>query len=502
MQCNVLAELGDLTWQNRMDNECETQEKYLKLDAAAQLLELHKTPRTLASNTSNISQGNGSDTVSDSGDKVGTLLKVGADKPVHLFSSGQGIPGKSSTTVTPSGTSSVASSSCQLNSNRYSSQCNDQVDVTSLHQQAGGIQVQVRNAFSPQTGAQLADQSPSDGVQIIKECQSRNTAAEKEDQARHSPVKPSLSQVQVSSLFVREKGHKQPVECAVIASSNVRTSSSKTETDCLAKDNGSVAANTLRLPENISHGDSAMPNASKGGKTVSCHHVSVIQYYSSSLTTSKDLANKGRSMEETSNQQELGERFGKTSTSTEHCGEKYVIAHDKKMVHQTENEPLQPTYTSMNHQEFMANVPQERIPYVPFGADHMIPLQSWNSDMKDHIAGKYSWAFGNDKMRDGTMPVSSCPSIKGRPIMFSQGNAQSAANMYDTRALVGSDNTTQSLVRGQAKSKLGWENNAKLEISKKEESETSDASESGEAMNTGQYSGENTPLLSPSESLG
>ena len=264
------------------------------------------------------------------------------------------------------------------------------------------------------------------------------------------------------------------------------------------RQNSNFLENSAR-GENSQEGNAVMQKPSQSNNNVPCHRVSVIQYHSSV----QKLAHYKNNQEHLPKVQEPSDP------------EPNVLPPSEPVTTGLENKPQNTNQQNQemprNHspvdKDYLAGIPQERIPYVPLNSDSSIAMQSWNREL-DELVGKYSWAlkeakktYENLKIRDQAMQAaSSHPDENKQFNVFSESNPQQSTGLLDRSQLTSVD-MLKFLAREQIKQK-DTEGDVKSPASAGEESETSEVSESGDVSNNGQIYSDARQHSSPSDLLG
>ena len=235
--------------------------------------------------------------------------------------------------------------------------------------------------------------------------------------------------------------------------------------------------------------------------TVPCHRVSVIQYHSSSPKP----ANDARS-EESSVQGTLQECDYKLSTLALSKPAPRTLANQSSSDQQQNHQMPQNYNLTMNNIKYLVGIPPERIPFVPRNAEHAMILQAWNKEMNEQV-GKYPWSVKEEEntheqflMREQALqfpyPKSSLESNQ----VFSQANAGSSRSLYNVHSIQErSADMLKYFAREQTKPKDAERDTGSSPGD--DDSETSEASESGDVPNERKLSGSGGQLSPSSDSL-
>lgn len=497
------------------DNELH--EKNLKLDVANQLLELHKIMqhRSSPGNTT----GSGSETLSDSGDEGNSNNHSKQSPP--------------STEVTPARPQPAPSVSPVLryenDSNRWSPNMSHMEQASIIPPKITSEEVefrvpQERYCYSSQPNHQGVDYlrlpfqsislggnrkpSPQRKVGIVGVPSPERWKSPPSPERRKSPPSPERrksppspqrrkSPVDQSINGIHSALHDVPqhAQCMPRFVMNVDPQSQRGNYSLLIE-------NSLRAA-NSPTGSVEVSKTAESVNSVPCHRVSVIQYHSSSPKPADDAKS-----DESSVQGTLQECDYKLSTLA------LSKPAPRKLSNQTSSDqPLnhqvpQNYNLTMNNVKYLVGIPPERIPYVPRNAESLMTLQ-WNKEMNE-LVGKYPWALKQEKntreqflMREQALQFSyPNTSLESNQLnAFSQANAQSSSSLYNVHtSQERSVDMLKYLASEQSKPKDAAERDAGSPPGD-DDSETSEASESGDAPNERKLSGSGGQPSPSSDSL-
>ena len=471
-QSAVSSQKSERGEKGKTEKDHEMHEKNLKLDVANQLLELHKVmqQRPLPSST----PGSGSETMSDSGDEASLTHKQSP-------STGQSMP------VKPQPAAAVSPSlTHQERANRPLPTMGhvEHLSAISPEMVSEGVRfqvpqsLQVRYCHSPQPNPQGQDY-----LRLPFQYSSYGGNKKSSYSATEMPghVSFSSSEVQTSQLV---NGYLPAVNGAPQRMSH---SPENGDPPRQRKNYNNFGENSLR-GENVLQDNSVVTNAADSTNSVPCHRVSVIQYHSSSQKSSND----GR--DEESMIKVASQEAAKT-LENETCDDDQLQNQEGRVKN----------YSLMNDIKYFARIPQELIPYLPLTAERSIALQQlWNKEIDDHAA-EYTWALKEAKRlkmlsdQGGQFPPANHILENGQRNMFSQASA----NMYNAASPSLQERSVDRLkflAREHIKVKdVGREAQSP---SGGDDSETSETSESGDALNGGKAFGNSGQQSPSSESLG
>lgn len=504
-QSSVLSEIPGSSPKDSTQDDSEIHEQNLKWDVANQLLELHKIPQHKVSSSN--SHGSGSETASDSGDEVRTSL-------MQPSPAAQGAPVRSlasAATVTPrlayQGLSVV---STQLQ------RVMEQMGATSPREVGNGYSFFEGNTYR----YPLISQPSVQGVGYLKLPSQNNSHGEEKTEkngcssVRHVQLSPCPSPEKSGHGSVSPMRHspnpaytceqqkwtamEQSVSTAHFAVNGVPSKQLHFSTwvDSTSRRRNSSYVEHNFNGENPQQGDVAAQNTAQGDNRVPCHRVSVIQYHSSVQQPASDAGNQEQHLMK---DRDISREIHYKSNGSPLYDSASMRLEDNSVASQEQNKELMQNH-SLVSKDYLAGIPQERIPYVPLSSDSPIALQSWSREFSEEAA-KYSWAlkeakrtYEKLKMRDQAMQRTSAHSTESKQFnVFSQAEVQQSTGLFD-RPEVRSVDMLKFLAREQIKQRDA-EGDAKSPASVGEDSETSEASESGDTSNGGQQ-------LSPSDSLG
>ena len=506
------------------DNELH--EKNLKLDVANQLLELHKIMqhRSSSGNTT----GSGSETLSDSGDEgnsnthskqspPSSEVKLVRPQPAPTVSpvlryendSNRQSPNVSHMEQASILLPKITSESVEFHVPQarycYSSQPNPQaVDYLRLPFQsislAGNRKPSPQRKFGhvsvPSPERRTSSPSPERRSSPPSPQRRRSPPS---PQRRRSPPSPQRRKSPVdqpiNGIHPAEHDVPQHAQCMPHFVMNVDPQTQN-------GNYGIYIENSLRAAS--SPKDSVeVSKTAESANTIPCHRVSVIQYHSSSPKP----ANDARS-EESSVQGTLQECDYKLSTLALSKPAPNTMANQPSSDQQQNHHVPQNYNLTMNNVKYLVGIPPERIPYVPHNAESAMLLQSWSKGMNEQV-GKYSWPLKEEKnareqflMREQALQFSyPKPSLESNQLnVFSQANAQSSRSLYNVHTpQERSIDMLKYLAREQTKSKDAERDTGSPPDD--DDSETSEASESGDVPNERKLSGNGGQLSPSSDSL-
>ena len=239
----------------------------------------------------------------------------------------------------------------------------------------------------------------------------------------------------------------------------------------------------------------------EGNNSVACHRVSVIQFHSSSQVTPHNTKNPEDLIKE---EDKTHEAHFKSDISPL-CDSTSPKLDKKPVVIQQQHQDLQPKNGMIN--DYLAGISQGHVPYVPLNAESSISLQSWKREFGGPF-GKYSWAlkeakktFELLKMREQALQLASSQSLESKQFtIFPQANAHQSKSSFD-RSQVTSVDMLKFLAREQIKQN-DTEGDLKSPVSAEEDSESSEAVESGHTSNNEQPQSDGGQQPLPADSPG
>ena len=239
----------------------------------------------------------------------------------------------------------------------------------------------------------------------------------------------------------------------------------------------------------------------EGNNSVACHRVSVIQFHSSSQVTPHNTKNPEDLIKEEEKTQEAPFKSDISSL----CDSTSSKLDKKPVVIQQQHQDLQPKNGMIN--DYLAGISQGHVPYVPLNAESPISLQSWKREFGGPF-GKYSWAlkeakktFELLKMREQALQLASSQSLESKQFtIFPQANAHQSKSSFD-RSQVTSVDMLKFLAREQIKQNDS-EGDLKSPVSAEEDSESSEAVESGHTSNNEQPKSDGGQQSLPADSPG
>lgn len=468
-------------------DDSDLREKSLKWDVANQLLELHKIPQHAASPRDTNSCV--SETTSESGDDVNSFMhqssladrgvekKLGAPVTVNPVSTY--LP-TSSTYTSPLGTKNKGDISCKTNMCEENSMRSQNMQPSPHSVQYLKVPLQkntVGNKSLP-----MAENNEHNNVSPVRLSPSPATNFTSDTFERKELVLDQLNggdahSKMISSPYQQLHFVLRPVTTSQIQNRNLIEHSFREE-------NSQPVNSAITKPQD--------------NNSVPCHRVSVIQYHSSVPKPASDASKEHMH----NNTDSLFMKFNALPFSAK--------SEPTKLDRHCQNqEPLSQIGSPMKT-DFFPGFSQSRIPHVhlPLNADSLITLQSSHKKLNEP-SGKYSMNLKEveetyQKMRmqqEQTMEVALVHSTEIKQLsMFSQGNAQPLMGILD-KSQVKSVDMLKFLAREQTKQK-DTELDVKSPPSVGEESETSEASESGDVSNNGQVFGDEGRQLSSQDSLG
>lgn len=479
----------DSAQKDNTQEDNELHEKNLKLDVANQLLELHKIMqhRSSPSNTT----GSGSETLSDSGDEGNSNNHSKQSPP--------------SSEVKPVRPQPAPAVSPVL---RYQNDLNRQSPNMSHMEQASIIPPKITSEgvefHVPQARYSYSSQPNPQGVDYLRlPFQSINLAGNGKSspertghvrvpspERRKSPVDQSINGIHSGVYDVP-----QHTQCMPHFVMNVDPQSQK-------GNYSNFIENSLRAA-NSSKGSVEVSKTAESINTVPCHRVSVIQYHSSSQKPPHDARS-----EESSVQGTLQECDYKLSTLALSKPASRTLV-NQSGTDQPQNHHVPQNYNlSLNNIKYLVGIPPGRIPYVPRNAESAMTLQSWSKEMNEQV-GKYPWALKEEKntreqflMRDPAMQFSFPKlSLESNQLdIFSQANAQSSTSLYNVQT---SQERSVDMLKYLAREQIK-PNDAERDTGSPpgdDDSETSEASESGDVPNERKLSGSGGQPSPSSDSL-
>ena len=498
---------------NNTQEDNELHEKNLKLDAANQLLELHKIMQHRSSSFN--ATGSGSETLSDSGDEgnsnnhskqsppstevtpvrpqpapsVSPVLRY--DNDSNRWSPKMSHMEQASILLPPKITSEEVEFHIPQARYCYSSQPNHQgVDYLRLPFQS--ISLGENRKPSPQrkvghVGVPSPERrkSPPSPERRKSPPSPERRKSPPSPQRRKSPPSPQRrkSPVDQSINGIHSAIHDVPqhAQCMPRFVMNVDPQSQKGNYSLFIE-------NSLRAA-NSPKGSVEVSKTAESVNTVPCHRVSVIQYHSSSPKPANDTKS-----DESSVQGTLQECDYKLSTLALSKPAPTKLANQSSS-DQPQNHHVPQNYNlTMNNLKYLVGIPPERIPYVPRNAESPMTLQ-WRKEMNE-LVGKYPWALKQELntreqflMREQALqfsyPNTSLESNKLN--VFSQANAQSSLyNVHTSQER--SVDMLKYLASEQSKPKDAADRDAGSPPVD-DDSETSEASESGDTANERKLSG-------------
>lgn len=481
-QRSVLSEMTGSAQKGNTQKDHEMHENNLKLDVANQLLELHKVMQHRSSPST--TPGSGSETMSESGDEVNQTLK-------RSPSASPAIPARpqAAASVSP-GLTYQDVPNMQLPNMSHM----EQTSVTPQKMTSKGAEfhvpqsVQVRYCRSPQPNPQGMDylRLPFQSTSYAGNKQSISTPE------RIGHVSVSLPERQKSPTLDQSVN---AMHSAVNSAPQRKPHFAVNVDPRSQRRNHSNFIENSPGAENALMGSAMVPKTAKSTNIVPCHRVSVIQYHSSAQNPSND----GRNEESLIKGTVLSESAFKTVES-------------KPSADQLNNHEVPQNYRLMRNMEYLVRgIPQERIPYVPLTAENSITLRSWNKEIDEHV-GKYSWALKEAKktceqlkMRDQVMqfsPTAIHSLESNQRNIFSQANEQPSTSLH---SVLMSQERSVDMLKYLAREQIKLKDASPRETrspSVEDDSETSEASESGDVPSGGKMFG-NTGKQSPSsDSLG
>lgn len=473
-QAAVLSKTSESTVNT---SERDSIEKNLKLDAANQLLELHKMmqPRPLPSST----PGSGSETLSDSGDEASLR---------QLSPPSQGLP------VGPQPPVAVSPSLIRqevANMSLSSAGHKDQANVILPEMAHKGA-----NSEAPPSLHMMYSHSVQPKIQQEKDylrlpfqysCYEGNKklSLPNAEMYGHAASFSSL-EVQTSQLV---NGNHFVVNGA---SQNFMHSPEKFDSQSQRRDHSNLSENSLKREEFLQD-DSVLRKSPERMNNVACHRVSVIQYHSSAQKSPTGERNEENMIKDIS--QEASEAL-----KSEMCDD-----------HLRSKEEQFRSYNFMNSMKYFAKIPREGIPYLPLTAESTAALQMWNKEINDH-AVDYSWALKEAtrlKMlseQSGQLPPPKHILENGQRNFFSPEKVQLSANMHNSASSPLQERSVEMLkylAREHTKVK-DMEGETRKETKSPvggNDSETSDTSDSGSVLQHRKVSASSDPQSLASEPL-
>ena len=501
VQSNGLPEAPSSATKDVTEDENELHEKNIKLDVANQLLELHKITQHNIMHRKTHSSG--SETTSESGDEVNS----------QTTPSTQGL--KSSTTQTSPTVLPIKTTYQAMNAHLPSAGYMEKRTATPprVNNNENGfpkkemVANRVRYPLSPRPNPHGAEylEVPFQNVYYID---GKNTfpMQEKSKYSSVSPVRWSPSQPGMNFFLHTAEVQKQTALVQSTGDEIHSTTNSfphqqvqfAVRVDSISHRRISNCSKQSFRGENCQEGNSGMQTPSQGNNSVPCHRVSVIQYHSSLQKPSHDSNNKEQLLQERDAsplKSDAPPVFKSETTRLEN--KPHVIHH--------ENQDLLQSWSPVS-KDLMAGIPQGRVPYVPLNADSSITPQSQNTEHEEPI-GKYSQALKEAKKTyellktiEQPMQIVSNPAVENKQYIFPQTKGQRSPGMFDRSQLTSVD-MLKFFAREQIK-QSDADGDVKSPASAEEESETSEASESGDVSNNGQNYSDTAQQPSPSDSLG
>ena len=506
------------------DNELH--EKNLKLDVANQLLELHKIMqhRSSPGNTA----GSGSETLSDSGDEGNsnnhskqsppssevTPVRPQPAPAVSLVLRHDNDPNRWSPNTShmeqtsfppPKITNKGVESHVPQTRYGYSSQPNPQsVDYLRLPFQSinlGGNRKpsperKVGHVSVPSPERRISPPSPQ---RRISPPSPQRRISPPSPQRRRSPPSPQRRKSPVDQLVngIHSALHDVPqhAQCMPRFVMNVDPQSQR-------GNYGLLVENSLR-PANSPKGSVEVSKTAESVNTVPCHRVSVIQYHSSSPKPADDAKS-----DESSVQGTLQECDYKLSTLALSKPAPRTLTNQSSSDQPQKHRVPENYNLAMNNVKYLVGIPPERIPFVPHNAESPMTLQ-WSKEMNE-LVGTYPWPLKQEKntlgqflMREQALRFSyPNPSLESNQLnVFSQAIAQSSGSLYNVHASQErSVDMLKYLASEQSKPKDAAERDTGSPPGD-DDSETSEASESGDAPNERKLSGSGAQPSPSSDSL-
>ena len=498
------------------DNELH--EKNLKLDAANQLLELHKIMQHRSS--SGNATGSGSETLSDSGDEgnsnnhskqsppstevtpvrpqpapsVSPVLRY--DNDSNRWSPNMGHMEQASILLPPKITSEEVEFHIPQARYCYSSQPNHQgVDYLRLPFQS----ISLGENRKPSPGRKVGHVGVPSPERRKSPPSPERRKSPPSPQRRKSPPSPQRrkSPVDQSINGIHSALHDVPqhAQCMPRFVMNVDPQSQKGNYSLFIENNFRAA--------NSPKGSVEVSKTAESANTVPCHRVSVIQYHSSSPKPANDTKS-----DESSVQGTLQECDYKLSTLALSKPAPTKLANQSSS-DQPQNHHVPQNYNlTMNNVKYLVGIPPERIPYVPRNAESPMTLQ-WRKEMNE-LVGNYPWALKQELntreqflMREQALQFSypNTSLERNKLNVFSQANAQSSRSLYNVHtSQERSVDMLKYLASEQSKAKDAAERDAGSPPGD-DDSETSEASESGDAPNERKLSGSGGQPSPSSDSL-
>lgn len=496
VQSNGLPEAPSSATKDVIEDEIELHENNIKLDVANQLLELHKITQH---NTHRKTQSSGSETTSESGDEVNS----------QTTPSTQGLKASStqaSPTVLPIETTYQAMNAHLPSAGHMAKRSATPPMVNNNENGFHKKEIaekRMKYSLSPRPNSHGAEylKLPFQNVYYI-DGKSTFPMQEKSKYGSVSPVRWSPSQpganfflhtaeVQQQAALIQSTGYEihsttnsfphQQVQFAVMF-------------DSISQRRISNFSKQSPRGENCQGGNSGRQTPQGN---VPCHRVSVIQYHSSLQKHSHDANHKEQL------RQERDASSLKSDAPPVFNSETKRLENKPHVIHQ-ENQDLLQSRSPVS-KDLMAGIPQGRVPYVPLNADSSITPQSQNTEHEEPI-GKYSQALKEAKKtyeliktRRQPMQIVSNTAVENKQFIFPQTKGQGSPGMFDRSQLTSVD-MLKFFAREQIK-QSDPDGDVKSPASAEEESETSEASESGDVSNNGQNYSDTTQQPSPSESL-
>jgi len=495
-------------------------EENLKLDVANQLLELHKIMQHRSSPTN--TAGSGSETLSDSGDEGNsnnnsnynskqspsevTIVKPQPTPAVSLVLSHDNDPNRWSPNMShmeqasflpPKLTSEGVESHAPQARYCYSSHSNPQsVDYLRLPFQSislGGNrnpsrQRKVGHVSVPSPERRKSPPSP------------QRRKSPPSPQRRKSPPSPQRRKSPVDQLVngihSAFRDVPQHAQCMPGFVMNVDPQSQR-------GNYGLFVENSLR-PANSPKGSVEVSKTAESLNTVPCHRVSVIQYHSSSPKPAMDAKS-----DESSVQGTLQECDYKLSTLALSKPAPRTLANQSSPEQPQKHHVPENYNLAVNNVKYLVGIPPERIPFVPQNAESPMTLQ-WSKEMNE-LVGTYPWPLKQEKntreqflMREQALRFSyPNPSFESNQLkVLSQALAQSSRSLYNLHtSQERSVDMLKYLASEQSKPKDASERETGSPPGD-DDSETSEASESGEAPNERKLSSNGAQPSPSSDSLG
>ena len=484
--------------QDTKADDTDMHEKNLKWDVANQLLELHKVPQhvSLLKNAN----GCGSETASESGDKLNSSLQRSSEVVQDAD-----VRSQASCTVNPmltyQATSTAISSSSHMASPfltpvganqgggffTRSAVVKENSVVTSLDNGQTipqGVEYHRMSFQNPYFGAKNSLPVTENGLQ-----KSLSPFLQSPSPGKHFPADTlehrELVLNQIYDVYSKMKGF--PHQQVHFVLNPVSTSQ-----------NWNFRGHSPRGEKSQPEICKAEVQNPQGNNKVPCHRVSVIQYHSSESKLVNDL----------NNEEHLPKNRNTSLTALPLSKECESTRSDRKSQNQELSERARPM-----KEDFFPGFSPDRAPYVPVNSDSLIGVQSSHQKL-DEPLGKYCMALkeaveSHEKAREQEhakqVSLKQSADIK-RLSMLSQGNAQPITSTFD-RLHVTSVDMLKFLAREQIRQGSG-EGDMKSPPSEGEESEASEASKTGDVAVNGQVfmdegenlvqqnsSGENTGCL-------